>query len=147
MDSDRVRFCDLQERPVDGELLCRLLDHVLDVNGVDKIVSLAVVDDGRITGLNRSFKGHGDPTDVLAFPLEDPDVPDPDPELGEIVISADTAARQADELGHSFVREMCLLALHGLLHLLGRDDADPAQRQAMLAEGEALLDAFLEKEG
>ncbi|MHC4780478.1 MAG: rRNA maturation RNase YbeY [Planctomycetota bacterium] len=147
MTADRIRFNDLQDRPVDGKLLTRLLDFVLDRNATDKIVSLAVVDDGRITELNVSFKGHEGPTDVLAFPLEDPAAPDPDPELGEIVISADTAARQAEELGHTPEKEMCLLAVHGLLHLLGRDDADPAQRQSMLAEGEALLEAFSAQDG
>ena len=59
-----------------------------------------------------------------------------------IVVSSDTAARQAVELGHSFRREMDLLALHGLLHLLGMDDAVPSDRKAMLRAAEEILEAF-----
>ena len=145
--TDRVHVTDLQDRPVDADRLKALLAFALEEHGAGPGLSLAVVDDEKIIELNRRFAGHEGPTDVLAFPLSEPGLDDPDPELGEIVVSADTAARQADELGHAFERELALLALHGLLHLLGRDDHDPAEREAMLAEGEALLDAFEKAEG
>jgi len=139
---DRVRFADEQDRPVDGPGLRFLLAFAMDRLGIEKPVSLAVVDDERIAGLNLRFHATEGPTDVLAFPLDDPSEPDPDPELGEIVVSADTAARQAEELGIPFARELALLALHGLLHLSGLRDASPAEGEAMLRAGEELLDAF-----
>ena len=138
----RVRFADHQALPLDGKRLARLLDFALGRLGLEGPVSLALVDDARIEDLNRRFKGHGGPTDVLAFPLREDGDPDPDPELGEIVVSADTAARQAGEEGHPFEREVALLALHGLLHLAGFDDASASDRRAMLEKGEALLEAF-----
>jgi probable rRNA maturation factor len=147
MTPDRVHFTDLQDRPVDGDRLREILAFALEKNGADATLSIAVVDDDRITELNRRFAGRDGPTDVLAFPLEEPGLDDPEPELGEILVSTGAAARQAEELGHGFPREVALLALHGLLHLLGRDDHEPGEREAMLAEGEALLDAFEGGEG
>ncbi|MHC4600145.1 MAG: rRNA maturation RNase YbeY [Planctomycetota bacterium] len=139
---DRVHFTDLQDLPVDGDRLRALLAFALEKHGVASALSLALVDDEKIAALNRRFADREGPTDVLAFPLFEPGLDDPDPELGEIVVSAETAARQAEDQGHGFEHEIALLALHGFLHLLGRDDRDPAEREAMLAEGEALLEAF-----
>ena len=135
-----VRFSDRQTRPVEGARLRRLLAFALAGHGSRAAVSLAVVDDAGIVELNRRFLRREGPTDVMAFPLGGD--PDPEPELGEIVVSSDTAARQAVELGHSFRREMDLLALHGLLHLLGMDDAVPSDRKAMLRAAEEILEAF-----
>jgi len=135
-----VRFSDRQKRPVEGARLRRLLAFALAGRGSLAAVSLAVVDDAGIAELNRRFLRREGPTDVMAFPLDGD--PDPEPELGEIVVSSDTAARQALELGHPFRREMDLLALHGLLHLLGMDDAVPAERAAMLRAAEEILAAF-----
>jgi probable rRNA maturation factor len=142
MKKPAVRLADRQKRPVDRRRLVRLLAFGRDRLGLTGDLSLALVDDARMEDLNRRFAGHAGTTDVLAFPLEDANAPDPEPELGEIVVSTDTAARQAAEMGHAFARELALLALHGLLHLAGRDDAEPAARRDMLREGETLLDAF-----
>ncbi|GEM_PF-255451 len=137
-----VRFANRQTLPVDGNRLVDLLAFAMGRLGMTGSISLAVVDDETIIELNRRFLGREGPTDVMAFPLEDDRVPDPDPEIGEIVLSAATAEDQARDLGHPFQREADLLALHGLLHLAGRDDADPGERKAMLAEADALLEAF-----
>lgn len=93
----------------------------------DALVNLTFVDDALIRRLNRRFGHHDRPTDVLAFPL---DVPGPSRLWGEIVISAETAGRQARRLGLPVGLELDLLVVHGLLHLAGYDD-----REA----GEALL--------
>ena len=64
-------------------------------------------------------------TDVLSFPQEDPLL------LGDVVISVETAARQADAARWHFASELALLAVHGLLHLVGHDDADEAGARQM----------------
>lgn len=71
--------------------------------------------------LNRTFRGYDRPTDVLSFPAGDGDFPDEADYLGDIVISVETARRQARRRGSTLPRELRVLALHGLLHLLGYD--------------------------
>ena len=73
-------------------------------------------DDAFIQELNREHRGKDKPTDVLSFPQEDPVV------LGDVVISLDTAARQAQSAGWSHLDEVTLLGIHAVLHLLGYDD-------------------------
>lgn len=114
-------------------------------------LGLSLVDDAAIAALNNDWRDQPGPTDVLAFAARDagpgqaPPMPLPDPaqpeplELGDIVISAETAARQAAEHGNDLEAELRFLASHGLLHLLGWDHPDPASLAAMLARQEALL--------
>jgi probable rRNA maturation factor len=83
-------------------------------------VSLALTDDRTIRELNRRFRGLDRETDVLSFPDGD-HLPSGNLFLGEIVISLESARRQADNIGHGEIRELCELALHGTLHLLGYD--------------------------
>ena len=97
-------------------------------------VTVAIVSDRRMRVLNRTFRGQDYVTDVLAFPVgrreardETPISPDVAP-LGDIVIATGVAARQAKEHGHRVGTEFRVLALHGLLHLLGYDhEADLGQ--------------------
>ena len=110
-------------------------------------VAIALVSDGRIRALNRTFRGKDSATDVLSFPFEPAtsDAPDAGRSLGDIVIATGVAARQADERGHTLATELRVLALHGLLHLLGYDHESDAgvmarverrlQRRAGLREG------------
>lgn len=89
----------------------------------DKQLTVVFVDDAEIRALNQEHLEVDGPTDVLSFPLLElgdegfPDVP----HLGDIVISLDTAQRQADAAGHSLEIEVATLAAHGLTHLLGFD--------------------------
>ncbi|NOZ78683.1 MAG: rRNA maturation RNase YbeY [Acidobacteria bacterium] len=101
--------------------LRRLVREALTSLDQDHVeVSLLLTDDARIQELNRRYLDRDRPTDVLSFPDGDR-LPDGFRLLGEIVISLDTARRQAGELGHSTLRELQELALHGVLHLLGYD--------------------------
>ena len=102
-------------------------------------VSIALVSDARMRALNRTYRRQDDATDVLSFPAD----PDPAPArgprpLGDLVIATGVAARQAREAGHSVRTELRILALHGLLHLLGYDHEDPADKGRM-ARAEARL--------
>jgi probable rRNA maturation factor len=83
-------------------------------------VTIAVVSDNRMRVLNRSFRGKDVATDVLSFPVRDWAAAGAGA-LGDIVIAAGVARRQAAEAGHAFSTELRVLALHGLLHLLGYD--------------------------
>jgi len=90
-------------------------------------VSVAVVDDPTIHALNRRYLEHDYPTDVLSFVLED----DGRHMNGELVASADTAARNAVEYGWPAADELLLYLVHGALHLVGHRDTEPAEIAAM----------------
>ena len=81
-------------------------------------LSLALVTDREIHKLNRQYRGKDKPTDVLSFPLADKLQPSL---LGDVVISGETAARQAQRRRHSLREELRILLIHGILHLLGYD--------------------------
>ena len=83
--------------------------------------SVCLVSDRRIRELNREFRARDQATDVLSFPGDDEPDPDGTRYLGDVVISAATAERQAGEAGHSLDEELQVLALHGYLHLMGHD--------------------------
>ena len=88
-------------------------------------LSVAIVSDRRMRALNRQFRGKDMVTDVLSFPSDDRGF------LGDIVIAAGVAARQAGDAGHSVQTELRVLSLHGLLHLLGYDhETDEARWRA-----------------
>ncbi|HYB40701.1 MAG TPA: rRNA maturation RNase YbeY [Candidatus Methylomirabilis sp.] len=102
----------------------------------DRDLEVTVVGDREIRRLNKRYLGVEKSTDVLAFNLG---VPGPSRLLGEVVISADTAARQAAQLGIAVSLEMDLLLVHGLLHLVGYDDRDPAEARRMHRRAREIL--------
>jgi len=81
-------------------------------------VSVLLCGDPFIQDLNKQYRGLDKPTDVLSFAQDDPEY------LGDIVISVETALRQAEKAGWDVESELALLAVHGMLHLLGYDDED-----------------------
>ncbi len=104
-----------------AEAMRRVVGLTLGSLGVsDADVSLLIAGDDCIRELNRSYRGNDRATDVLSFPDGD-ELPDGRRLLGEIVVSLDTARAQAERLGHSELRELEELVLHGVLHLLGHD--------------------------
>jgi probable rRNA maturation factor len=95
-------------------------------------MAIALVSDARIRNLNRAFRRKDAATDVLSFPADAPRGSRAASRvLGDIVISTGTARRQAREAGHSYATELKVLALHGLLHLLGYDHDAPDDRGRM----------------
>lgn len=110
-------------------------------------VSVAIVSDRRMRSLNRQFRGKDAATDVLSFPANR--TPGVTPFLGDIVIAAGVAKRQAKEAGHSIQTEVRVLALHGLLHLLGYDhDTDEgkmARVEARLRKKAGLREGLIER--
>ena len=84
--------------------------------------TIVLVNDQAIRRLNRDFRNQNKPTDVLSFPSDQDDLAHLDKAgLGDIIISVETAGRQAFARHHSLEQELCVLVIHGLLHLLGYD--------------------------
>jgi len=102
-------------------------------------VSLYITDDGEVHELNRQYRGVDSTTDVLSFGMDAQPGDDSPWLLGDVVISLPRARAQADSFGHDLARELCYLAVHGTLHLLGYDDEDPTAAEAMAAEAEAVM--------
>lgn len=103
-----------------SEIVVALLE---EAGLVGRSLTLVLLDDERMTALNGEHRGLAGPTDVLSFPTHEPDdvgVPQVE-HLGDILISVDTASRQARRQGHRLLDEVAVLAAHGLTHLRGFD--------------------------
>lgn len=131
-------------------LLDELLIHAaqrLEISNAE--LSVVFVDNARIQEINATYRDKNQPTDVISFALEEEgegEVPiiggDFPRVLGDIIISVPKAKEQAEELGHSFRREMGFLTVHGFLHLLGYDHMTESDEVEMFALQEELLDSF-----
>jgi probable rRNA maturation factor len=128
---------------VNGDALRLLAARVLAVEAVaESELGILVTADERIQELNREYAGEDKPTDVLSFSLREGEAfvsPDKVERLGEVIISYETAERQADDAGHTVDAELAHLLVHGILHLLGYDHAAPDEERVMRAREEALL--------
>ncbi len=113
-------------------------------------VSLLLVDDETIQAWNREYRNIDRVTDVLSFAIQESGEDEPELLggqedtllLGDIVISAAAAGRQALEYGHSLERELSYLAVHGMLHLLGYDHLEPEEQTVMRRKEEEILSHF-----
>jgi probable rRNA maturation factor len=147
----KVQIKNQQKMPIDRSLLRRTVKLIL-VNALESQkaeVSLLLLDDCGITALNEQYRGKPRPTDVLSFPLYTAEeLTDMQPEvLGDVVISIETAARQAERAGCALWEEMTRLLVHGILHLLGFDhENNAAGARAMRARERRILAALLEDE-
>lgn len=134
------------------ELITRLLNHASGLEGLEGVYELSVtfMDDEAIRAVNAEFRGKDSPTDVISFALEElsegevaivqeEDMP---VVLGDIIISIETARRQAAEYGHTFERELGFLALHGFLHLLGYDHMEEDEEREMFGRQTEILNSF-----
>jgi probable rRNA maturation factor len=126
----RISIATPQEAvPVDRGRMREVARAVLDGEKVVQAeVSLAFVDNATIHRLNRQYLGHDEPTDVLSFPLSEGRS---GKLAGELVIGAEVAHDQAQQQGHDVQAELALYVIHGLLHLCGYDDHEPADAAAM----------------
>lgn len=110
------------------ETLVRAICEKFGLSGAT--ISVGVVDDDRISELNRQFLDHEGTTDSLSFDLSDGDDPD-EPRVFDLIVNGQMAAREAAERGHSPRAELALYVTHGLLHQLGFDDGTPEQARRM----------------
>jgi len=138
---------------VDEGWVRRIAQTVLKAEGVAHPyeVSLVFTDSETVQQLNRDYRGVDEPTDVLAFcMLSQKEVddsfalpPDEVTRLGEVIISYPQAIEQAREQGHSPERELALLIIHGILHLLGYDHEEPEEEDEMRRREKELLEKCL----
>jgi probable rRNA maturation factor len=110
------------------------------LDGADRSMSLRLCTDATIAALHAEFFDDPTPTDVITFPSGDES--DEDAYLGDVVVSVEMAAEQADDGSHSVKREVAFLALHGLLHLCGFNDASDDEREAMHRRQYTHLDSW-----
>jgi len=103
-------------------------------------LSIVIADDTLLQALNLQYLGIDSPTDVLSFPAEEPDPDTGQPYLGDILISHPRARAQAEAAGHPVEAELCLLTVHGILHLVGHDHAEEDQKAAMWSLQAQILD-------
>ena len=133
-------------------LLQRVISTALDAEGVDMPceVNVLITDDEEIHAINLEQREVDRATDVLSFPmfelqpgeLPDEDWADPDTglvPLGDMVISLERCAAQAEEFGHSLERELSYLAVHSTLHLLGYDHMDEGEQKRQMREREEII--------
>jgi probable rRNA maturation factor len=130
-----------------------VLIHAMAVMRVHPAADVAVVlvDEEAMEQLHLQWMGEPGPTDVLSFPMDElrpgtESEPTPPGLLGDIVICPSVAARQASAAGHETINEVLLLTVHGVLHLLGFDHAEPDEEKEMFGIQKAILKAFYESE-
>ncbi len=122
-----------------------LLDFVVERESLQNCMfNIIIVDNEYIHKINKEYRGIDRPTDVISFALEDnKDFIEPEFRvLGDIYISVDKAHEQAILYGHSFLRELSFLTVHGLLHLLGYDHMEKEDEIVMFGKQDELLNAF-----
>ena len=141
-----VYLADEQDVDVDADDLLALARHVLAAQRVpgDMEVALLLVDAPTIAALNGEHLGKDGPTDVLAFPIDEPGEAPPDTPaiLGDVVLCPAVAHEQAAGFGRTPADELRLLTVHGILHLLGMDHADPDEERAMFSLTDDLLASY-----
>ena len=127
------------------EEILRAADVIGELYDVEQSeLSVTLTDDGHIHALNKQYRGIDRATDVLSFAFRESDEPEvigADFDiLGDVIISLERATAQAEEFGHSFLREVIFLEVHGLLHLLGYDHIEDDERLEMETEQKFIMD-------
>ena len=143
--------------PALAAMLRRTVKMALSAEGVELPceINILLTDDAGIREVNRAMRDIDRSTDVLSFPMfdlvpgEHPDEWDADPDtgcvpLGDMCISVERAHAQAEEYGHSFEREICYLAVHSTLHLLGYDHLDEGEMKREMRAREEVIMAQLQ---
>ena len=156
-----VLYCECEEEFIEdyADIAKRVIEKAVDIHGglKDYSVSLYIVDDETIKETNRDARGIDSVTDVLSFPnlelyegaldeiydMDESDICDPETGsimLGEIMICRNRVYEQAEEYGHSPLREYAFLVAHSILHLLGYDHMEDEERERMEAKQREILD-------
>ena len=125
------------------ETVKRVLNYAIKKEKLENVIfNVIIVDNNYIHELNRDYRHIDRETDVITFALEDEKdmvVPDGERVLGDIYISIDKAKSQAKEYGHSLLRELTFLAVHGFYHLLGYDHMTKEEEEIMFSKQEEVL--------
>jgi len=127
------------------ETIKKLVDFTLKYQNIENaIFNIIIVDNKTIHELNKEYRGIDRPTDVISFALEDDSsfVKLEYRVLGDIYISIEKVREQAKEYGHSFLRELSFLTVHGILHLLGFDHMNKEDEKVMFKLQELILSEY-----
>lgn len=151
----QIDFNDEANRVTDKEKkrIKKLLEFTAQAEGLseDIEVSITLVNDVEIQEINRDYRQIDQPTDVISFAFQDEDTDDliayestdkPPTMLGDLIVSVETAERQAADYNHAYERELSFLIVHGFLHLLGYDHSHKKDEQIMFTKQNEILEAF-----
>lgn len=138
-----IKKVDVEIRELsDAEKFMNFAIEYLQLDNV--IFNVIIVDNAEIHQINKEYRGIDRATDVISFALEDDDtfIKLDKRVLGDIYISIDKAREQSECYGHSLLRELCFLIIHGILHLLGYDHMNEKEEKVMFELQERILDAY-----
>ena len=139
-------FIQVDEEIKELETVEKVLYSAIEKEKLENVsFNLIIVDNKFIHELNKTYRNIDRETDVITFALEDEDslvVASDERILGDIYISIDRAKSQAEEYGHSLLRELSFLAVHGFYHLLGYDHQTPEEEKVMFTKQEEVLDSY-----
>lgn len=139
-------FKNVNEEIKELETVEKVLYSAIEKEKLDNVVfNLIIVDNKYIHELNKVYRNIDRETDVITFALEDENtiiIPDNERILGDIYISIDKAKSQAEEYGHTLLRELSFLAVHGFYHLLGYDHQTEEEEKVMFGKQEEVLDSY-----
>ncbi|PFG16157.1 putative rRNA maturation factor [Propionicimonas paludicola] len=134
---------------VDTQRLSQLAAFALDALRIhpEAELSIVLVDEDTMSAYHERFMGEPGPTDVLSFPMDELRAPEPDEEpplglLGDIVLCPTVTAAQAASMGRTPEEEADYLLIHGLLHLLGHDHAEPDEKKVMFDLNDKIIAAW-----
>ena len=132
------------ETKFQNELIERAVNAALEhqSESLDSELTIVLTDDSNIQDLNRDFLGLDAPTDVLSFPASETDPETGARYIGDIIISIPYAAKSAGKAGHPVEAEVQLLVVHGVLHLLGHDHAEPKEKARMWKAQAEILESL-----
>lgn len=147
---DEQSFLSAESNKLLHDVILKAADHLSVPTGE---LTITIVDNKEIQIINQEHRDKDQPTDVLSFPMYEPDefeelrqssfeTIEGTPILGDIIISYDKVKEQAVEYGHSFERELGFLAVHGFLHIIGYDHLTEDDEQKMFGLQDEILNAF-----
>ena len=139
---------------VDTQRLTQLAAFAMDALRIhpEAELSILLVDEDTMSAYHERFMGEPGPTDVLSFPMDELRAPEPDEEpplglLGDIVLCPTVTAAQAASMGRTPEEEADYLLVHGLLHLLGHDHAEPDEKKVMFDLNDKIIAAWSAQRG
>ena len=138
-------FNETNKEIIELETLPSLIDYAIKSENLGNVIfNVIVVDEEKIHELNKKYRGIDRPTDVITFALEDNEdiVYEDFRLLGDIYICIEKVYSQSEEYGHSVLRELSFLTIHGFLHLLGYDHMNEDDEKIMFKRQEEILDGF-----
>lgn len=139
-------FVSVNEKIEELETVEKVLQKAVEKEKLENVsFNVIIVDNQYIHELNKDYRHIDRETDVITFALEDDDtlvLPNNERILGDIYISIDKARQQAEEYGHSLLRELSFLAVHGFYHLLGYDHQTKEEEKVMFQKQEEVLEEY-----